>query len=307
MTRFILSKFAHGLTTLLLAVTIAFFLAHGTGDPVREMLGEMASEQQVAALRAQLGLDRPLGVQYLSFLGSLVQFDLGESLRYGTSNVELIMSRVPASAQLAVAAMAIAVAVGVPLGIWAALREGRLADRVASVIALLGQSVPLFWLGMMLILVFSVGLRWLPAGLATGPSSLVLPAVTLSMLPMAQIARLTRSGMSEVLGDTFISASEARGIKKWRIVLVHAFRNASLPVITIVGLQAGTLLSGAITVEFVFAWPGLGTLATQAVQTRDFSLIQAIVVFGAAVFVIINLVVDLLYGLIDPRIRDGVA
>lgn len=307
MTRFLASKALQGVATLLIAVSIAFLLARGTGDPVREMLGDLASEQQVAALQAQLGLDRPLGLQYIAFLQDLLTFDLGDSLRYGTSNLDLVLSRLPASAQLAAAAMLLAVVAGVPLGIWAALKEGRLADRVASAIALTGQSIPLFWLGLMLILFFAVRLGWLPAGQSTGFRSLILPAVTLSTLPMAQIARLTRSGMSEILGETFVSASHARGIKRWRIVLVHAFRNACLPVITIVGLQAGTLLSGAITVEFVFAWPGLGTLATQAVQTRDFSLIQAIVVFGAVVFVVINLLVDLLYGILDPRIRDGVA
>jgi peptide/nickel transport system permease protein len=306
-TRFLLGKASHGLVTLLLAVTIAFFLARGTGDPVREMLGDLASDEQVAALRSQLGLDRSLPVQFVTFLKDLVTFNLGDSLRYHSSNLDLILSRLPASAQLALAAMVIAVVIGVPLGIWAAVKEGRLADRVASVIALTGQSIPLFWLGLMLILFFAVGLGWLPAGQSTGFSSLILPAVTLSTLPMAQIARLTRSGMTEVLGETFVSASHARGLAWWRIILVHAFRNASLPVITIIGLQAGTLLSGAITVEFVFAWPGLGTLATQAVQTRDFSLIQAIVVFGALVFVVINLLVDLLYGALDPRIRDGVA
>jgi peptide/nickel transport system permease protein len=306
-TRFLASKALQGLATLLIAVSIAFLLARGTGDPVREMLGDLASQQQVAALQAQLGLDRSIGLQYVAFLKDLVIFDLGESLRYGTSNLDLILSRLPASALLAAAAMLLAVVAGVPLGIWAALKEGRLADRVASTIALTGQSIPLFWLGLMLILFFAVGLGWLPAGQYTGFRSLILPAVTLSTLPMAQIARLTRSGMTEILGETFVSASHARGITRWRIVLVHAFRNACLPVITIIGLQAGTLLSGAITVEFVFAWPGLGTLATQAVQTRDFSLIQAIVVFGAVVFVVINLLVDLLYGILDPRIRDGVA
>lgn len=171
-------------------------------------------------------------------------------------------------------------------------------------LALLGQSVPLFWLGLMLILLFAVRLGWFPAGQNDGIESLVLPAVTLSTLPMAQIARLTRSSMSEVLQEGFVSAARARGLAGWRIILIHAFRPASLPVVTIVGLQAGMLLSGAVTVEYVFAWPGLGSLATQAVQTRDFPLVQSIVVFGALVFVLINLAVDLLYGLVDPRIRE---
>jgi peptide/nickel transport system permease protein len=306
MTRFLVGKVVNGLITLILAVSIAFFLARGTGNPVREMLGDFATDSQVADLSARLGFDRPLLIQYFDFFGHLFTGDLGQSLRYGASNVDLVMARLPASLTLAVAAMLIAVIIGVPLGIWAAVREGRPADRLASVVALIGQSVPLFWLGLMLILVFAVQLGWFPAGQATGLSSVVLPAVTLSMLPMAQIARLTRSGMSEVLQDTFISAVDARGIATWRKVFVHGFRNASLPVITIVGLQTGALLSGAVTVEYVFAWPGLGSLATQAVQTRDFPLVQAIVVFGAVVFVLINLAVDVLYGVLDPRVRDGV-
>lgn len=307
MIRFLGGKALNGLITLVLSVTIAFFLTRGTGNPVREMLGDFASDQQVADLSARLGFDRPLPVQYFSFFGDLFTGDLGQSLRYGTSNIQLILDRLPASMALALTATAIAVVIGVPLGIFAAVREGRPADRIASAVALLGQSVPLFWLGMMLILVFAVDLGWFPAGQANGASSVVLPAVTLSLLPMAQIARLTRSGMSEILQDTFISAVDARGIATWRKIFVHGFRNASLPVITIVGLQTGALLSGAVTVEYVFAWPGLGTLATQAVQTRDFPLVQAIVVFGAVVFVLINLAVDVLYGVLDPRVRDGVA
>lgn len=307
MTRFLMVKALYGLATLLIAVSFAFFLARGTGDPVREILGDLASDEQVAQLRAQLGLNRPLREQYLSFLGDLAVGNLGESIQYGISNLDLIMGRLPASLQLAAAAILLAVLVGVPLGTWAALREGRFIDRLASTVAITGQSIPLFWLGLMLILFFAVHLGWLPAGQNTGFSSLILPAVTLSMLPMAQIARLTRASMAEILGEAFISATHARGIARWRIVLVHALRNASLPVITIIGLQAGSLLSGAITVEFVFAWPGLGTMAIQAVQMRDFTLIQALVVFGVVVFVVINLLVDLLYGVLDPRIRDGVA
>ncbi|GII78542.1 peptide ABC transporter permease [Sphaerisporangium rufum] len=307
MLRFLAGKVTRGVVTLLIAVSAAFFLARGTGDPVREMLGDLAGPEQVAQLSAQLGLDRPLPVQYAAFVGDLATGDLGTSIRYGTPNLDLILGWLPASLQLAAAAMVLAVLVGIPLGVWAALREGRFADRFASTVALTGQSIPLFWLGLMLILLFAVTLGWLPAGQSTGFSSLILPAVTLSTLPMAQIARLTRSSMSEVLGEAFLDATRARGVARWRVVLVHALRNAALPVITIIGLQTGTLLSGAITVEFVFAWPGLGTLATQAVQMRDFSLIQAIVIFGAVVFVLVNLIVDLLYGILDPRIRDGVA
>jgi peptide/nickel transport system permease protein len=300
------SRVINGLVTLVLAITVAFFLARGTGSPAREMLGDGATAEQIADLEAHLGLDRPVVVQYFDYLAHLFTFDLGNSLRYHSSNFELMASRMPASLTLAVVAMIIAVVIGIPLGIQAARHEGGLIDRITSGTALLGQSMPLFWLGLMLVLIFSVQLGWLPAGQFDRPESVILPAVTLSTLPMAQIARLTRSSMGEVLGEGFITAAEARGISRWRITLIHAFRSASLPVVTIVGLQAGMLLSGAVTVEYVFGWPGLGTLALQAVQARDFTLVQGIVVVGATVFVVINLAVDLLYGLVDPRIREGV-
>jgi peptide/nickel transport system permease protein len=307
MFRLTLTKLGHGLLTLLLAVSIAFVLVRGTGSPAKQMLGDMATPEQVAELEASLGLDQPLPVQYLRYLGDVATFNLGDSLRYGQSNVDLIVARVPASLTLAFGALALAVLVGVPLGILAATREGGIIDRLSSAIALLGQSAPLFWLGLMLILIFSVRAGWLPAGQFNSPSSAVLPAVTLSTLPMAQIARLTRSSMSEVLHEGFITSARARGLAQWRIVMIHALRSASLPIVTIIGLQMGMLLSGAVTVEYVFAWPGLGSLAMNAVQARDFTLVQGLVLVGATVFVLVNLLVDLIYGLVDPRIREGVA
>ena len=243
-------------------------------------------------------------VQFGSYLGQLATFDLGSSLRYSRPNWELILGRFPATIQLTVAGMLIATLIGLPLGIVAALKEGKVWDRISVFVALFGQSIPLFWLGLMFILLFAVAWGWLPAGLSGTWQHLVLPAVTLSVLPMARIARLTRSSLSEVLEETYITSARARGLKERTVVFTHAIRNAALPVVTIMGLQAGTLLSGAVTVEFVFAWPGLGTLATQAVQFRDFSLVQAIVIVGAITFVVINLTVDLLYGIIDPRIRE---
>lgn len=303
--RFLVPKLVAAIATLLLAVTIAFFLARLSGDPVRTILGPLASEEQVALTRARLGLDRPLLTQYVTYLGDLLRGDLGTSLRYNTSNWELIWSRFPASMQLSLAAVAIAVVVGVPLGMFAALKENTVWDRASVIASLSGQSLPLFWIGLMFILVFSVNLGWFPAGQSGTWKHLVLPAVTLSFFPMARISRLTRSAMTEVLEEGYVTAARARGLRERTVVVVHALRNAALPVITIIGLQAGALLSGAVTVEFVFAWPGLGTLATQAVSFRDFPLVQAVVVVGALVFVVINLVVDLLYGLVDPRIREG--
>jgi len=302
--RFMAPKLLGAAITLLIALSLAFFLARAAGDPARNILGEFATEEQVLAKQIELGLDKPLPVQFVNYLGQLGSFDLGKSLRYSRPNWELIVGRFPSSIQLTVVAMLIATIVGLPLGVLAALKEGRIWDRVSVFVALFGQSIPLFWLGLMFILLFAVAWGWLPAGQSGTWQHLVLPAVTLSVLPMARIARLARSSLSEVLEETYITSARARGLRERTVVITHALRNAALPVVTIMGLQAGTLLSGAVTVEFVFAWPGLGTLATQAVQFRDFSLVQAIVIVGAVSFVLINLTVDLLYGIIDPRIRE---
>ena len=305
MIKLVATRLGLGLVTLFIAVSGAFFLVHSSGSPAVQILGESASAARVAALDHKLGLDRPLVVQYAAFLGQLVRGDLGESLRYGQPNASLILERLPATVELAVAALLVALVVGVPLGALAATREGRPADRVVSALSLVGVSMPIFWIGLMAILFFAVRLQWLPAGQRDGLASLVLPALTLAALPLAQIARLSRSSMSETLRQQFITASRARGLSSARVVINHALRNSAIPVLTIFGLQTGLLLSGAVTVEYVFSWPGLGTLATAAVQGRDFTLVQAVVVVGVAVFVITNLVVDVLYGIIDPRIRDG--
>ncbi len=302
--RFMAPKLVGALITLLIALSLAFFLARTAGDPARNILGEFATEEQVLEKQIELGLDKPLPVQFANYLGQLATFDLGDSLRYSRPNWELILGRFPATIQLTLAGMLIATLIGLPLGIVAALKEGRIWDRMSVFVALFGQSIPLFWLGLMFILLFAVAWGWLPAGQSGTWQHLVLPAVTLSVLPMARIARLTRSSLSEVLEETYITSARARGLRERTVIITHAIRNAALPVVTIMGLQAGALLSGAVTVEFVFAWPGLGTLATQAVQFRDFSLVQAIVIVGALTFVVINLTVDLLYGIIDPRIRE---
>lgn len=304
MVRFVVTKVGVALVTLALAITLAFFLSRLAGDPVANMLGPLAPRDQVEAMRAELGLDEPILVQLATTFGDLVRGDLGTSLRYDRPNADIIVDRFPASMQLAGAAMLIAVVIGVPVGVVAALRQNTAVDRLLMTGAVLGQSLPLYWVGMMLVLVFSVQLGWLPAAQSGSWRHLVLPAVTLSLLPLARIARLTRSSVSDVIGEEYITAARARGLGEWRIVGVHTLRNAALPVITLIGLQLGGLLSGVVTIEVVFAWPGLGTLAVDAVSFRDFSLVQAIVIFGALVFVVINLLVDLSYGLVDPRTRE---
>ncbi|GAA2733407.1 ABC transporter permease [Actinocorallia aurantiaca] len=291
------------LVTLFLALSGAFLLGRLSGDPVANILGPFATPDQVDALRATLGLDRPLAAQYADYLGSTLVGDLGESLQFYQSNLGMILDRMPYTLQLLGAGMLLAVLLGVPLGILAATREGGLWDRAASALAVLGQSVPVFWLGMMLVAVFAVQLGLLPAGQAGGLSNLVLPAVTMAMYPMAHIARLTRSTMAEVLREPYIASVRARGLAGWRVIFVHALRNASPPVLTVAALQTGMLLSGAVAVEYVYSWPGLGSLALQAIQFRDFPLVQAIVVVGAISFVLINLIADLLYAVVDPRLR----
>lgn len=291
------------LVTLLLALSIAFVLGRASGDPVANILGPFAEPDQIEQLRQSLGLDQSLLSQYAHYLTSTLTGNLGTSLQFYKSNASLIGERLPYSIQLLVCAVALAAAVGLPLGVLAAQREGTWWDRAASGIALLGQSVPVFWLALMAVLIFSVQLGWLPAGQAGGPRNLVLPAVTLALYPMTYITRLSRASMAEVLNEPFIDSAYARGLTTRRVVWVHALRNALLPVMTVTALQAGTLLSGAVVVEYVYSWPGLGSLALQAVQFRDFTLVQAVVAVGAFAFVIINLAVDLLYPLVDPRLR----
>ncbi len=238
-------------------------------------------------------------------MGETARGDLGQSLQYARPNVDLVQSRIGNSIKLLLAAMFIAILVGLPLGMLAGLREGTAWDRLASGVALVGQSIPIFWLGLILVLVFAVHWQILPAGQDGDVSHLILPAITLSLYPTAHISRLTRSAMAEVMHEPYIVAARARGIASRRIVWKHALRNAAPPILTVTALQAGALLSGAVAVEYVFSWPGIGLLALDAVNFHDYTLVQAIVIVGAATFVLITLTVDLLYGVIDPRIREG--
>ncbi|MBB5827281.1 MULTISPECIES: ABC transporter permease [Micromonospora] len=297
------SRLASLFASLLIALSLAFLLGRLSGDPTATILGPMAPPEQREALRHELGLDLPLVVQYLDYLRGILTGDLGQSLQFYQSNTSMIADRLPYTLQLVAAGMGLALLVGVPLGVLAATREGTWWDRAASTVALLGQSVPVFWFGMMLVVLFAVKLGWLPAGQSGTPKHLILPALTMSVYPMAHIARLTRASMSEALAEPYIDSARARGLGNRRVVWRHAFANAMMPILTIVVLQTGILLSGAVAVEYVYSWPGLGQLALQAIQFRDFPLVQAIVVFGALVFVLLNLVVDVLHSIVDPRVR----
>jgi ABC-type dipeptide/oligopeptide/nickel transport system permease component len=289
----------------LVGVTLATFLMlHLTpGDPVQIMLGEFASGADVQRLRRDLGLDQPLPVQYLRFLGRIVRGDLGTSIRSHRPVADEIAERLPATVTLTASAVVLAVTAGVTLGTAAAAAGSPLVDSLVMAVALVGLSMPTFWSGLLLILVFALHLGWLPVTEGGGLRALVLPAVTLAAPASAVLARITRSSVLEVLRQDFIRTARAKGLGERRVVVGHVLRNALVPVLTIVGLQAGGLLAGAVIVESVFARPGLGRLAVNAILARDFPLAQGIVLVVALMYILVNLAVDLLYGLLDPRIR----
>jgi ABC-type dipeptide/oligopeptide/nickel transport system permease component len=302
-SRFLAERALQAAVVLVGIATVVFFILRLTGDPVLLMVMPGATTEQLAQLRHAFGFDRPLLVQYLEFLGRALHGDFGLSIRHQEPALGLVLERVPATLQLASASLALAVTVALLAGVLAAVGRGTWLDALVTSGALLGQSIPSFWLGIMLIMVFSVWLRWLPSfGLGT-TAHLVLPAITLSAFSLARLTRLVRSGMLDVLGQDYIRTARAKGLRERLVVSKHALRNVLLPVVTLVGLDAGFLLGGAIIVETIFAWPGMGQLALQAVYNRDFPLVQANVVFMASLFVGINLVVDLIYTVVDPKIR----
>jgi len=290
--------------TVLGVLTLVFFLVHLIpGDPVEVMLGETASGADLVQLRADLGLDRPLAEQYARFLGGLVRADLGRSFFYRKPVLAVIGAALPATALLAAAALAVALLIALPVGILAAVRRNRLTDRLALVGSLVGVSMPNFWLGPMLIILFSFRLGWLPVSGREGAASLVLPALTLGTALSAILVRMTRASMLDVLGEDYLRTARAKGVGERTVIARHALRNALLPVVTIVGLQFGALLSGAVITENVFAWPGVGTLLIQAITARDYPLVQGCVLVISLCYVAVNFLTDALYAVIDPRVR----
>jgi peptide/nickel transport system permease protein len=273
------------------------------GDPARMLLPDGAPESAVEDLNRHLGLREPLAVQYALFLRSVFRGDFGQSFQYRAPALRVVVERLPATIQLMLAAMALTVFLGVSIGILAAVRRGTPYDYGGTLVAVLGQSLPNFWLGIMLILLFGVTLRWLPTSGFEGWRYLILPGITLAAFPTALVARLTRSSMLEILNRDFIRTGRAKGLAEPTVVLRHALRNAAIPVLTVIGLQIGTLLGGAVITESVFAWPGMGKLIVDAIFFRDFPVVQTVLILSATVFVVINLAVDLLYTVIDPRIR----
>ena len=286
-------------------LTVIFFLLHLIpGDPVNMMLGERAFAADRVRMRAALGLDRPLAAQYGGYLLRTVQGDLGQSFRQRRPVAALIAERLPATAELMLGAMAVALAVALPLGLLAALHHGRWVDQVASAFAVLGVATPNFWLGPLLILAFAIRLDWLPVNERGTLAHLVLPSITLGTAMAALLSRMTRTALVEVLGEDYIRTARAKGLRERSVLLVHALRNAAIPVITVIGLQVGVLLSGAIITESIFDWPGLGTLLLEAIYGRDYPLVQGCILVIALTYVGVNLLTDLAYGWIDPRIRQ---
>jgi ABC-type dipeptide/oligopeptide/nickel transport system permease component len=303
MSRYLLRRLGRALFALWGISTIVFVVMRLSGDPAVLLLPQEASREDIRRLRWDLGLDDPFLMQYGRFLGHAVTGNFGESLRHREPAMQLVRAHLWATCELALAAFGIAAVVAVPIGILAAIKANHFSDHVVMSLALLGQSAPTFWIGIMLILICGLGLRWFPIGGRGTLGHLVMPALTLGAFAMASIARLTRSAMLDVLHLDYITTARAKGLSEGRIVWRHALKNAAIPVVTIMGLQFGTLLGGAVVTETVFSWPGIGRLAIQGIYNRDYPIVQAAVFVTAAFFVGMNFLVDLLYTLLDPRIR----
>ena len=304
MGRFLARRLVLTIPVLLGVATLVFSLIHLIpGDPAQAMLGEAAPQADVEELRHRLGLDRPLIEQYGVFLQGLGKGDLGTSLRTGQPVTEQIVERMPATIELAAAAMLVAIAFAMPLGIIAAVRRGTAVDHAAMTLSLAGVSVPNFWLGPLLAIIFAVELGWLPVSGRGTWAHLVLPAISLGAALAAILARMTRATMLEELREQYVQAARARGVSRLRAVLRHAFRNSLIPVVTLLGLQFGAVLTGAVITETIFAWPGIGRLLIQSIGFRDYPLVQGCILLIALTYVGVNLVTDMLYGVLDPRIR----
>jgi ABC-type dipeptide/oligopeptide/nickel transport system permease component len=302
--RFLARRLILTIPVLIGVATLVFSLIHLIpGDPAQAMLGETASPADVEDLRRRLGLDRPLLEQYATFMRGAVRGDLGTSLRTGLPVTSQILERLPATAELAAAAMIVAIAISIPLGIAAAVWRGTLVDHAAMTVALTGISIPNFWLGPLLAIIFAVELGWLPVSGRGTILHLILPAISLGAALAAILARMTRATLLEELREPYVLAARARGASRARAVLRHAFRNSLIPVVTLVGLQFGAVLTGAVITETIFAWPGIGRLLIQSIGFRDYPLVQGCILLIAITYLAVNLLTDVLYGVLDPRIR----
>lgn len=303
MRKYLFRRFIQALITIWGAITVVFLMIRVTGDPVRMILSPEASEEQVEALRESLGLNQSLGKQYIDYLSDVLHGNLGDSFTYKQSALKVLMERMPATFQLALVAILMACVLGILFGILSVLFRNGIIDGITGFFVTTGQSIPVFWLGIMLILVFSVKLGIFPTSGADKWNSIILPAVSLAAYPAATITKLMRSNLLEVMGQDYIRTARAKGMGVWRVVFTQAIKNAFIPVLTVIGLEFGTLLGGAVVTETVFAWPGIGRVIIQAVYARDFPLVQAGILVVSFVFVFINFLVDVGYTLLDPRIK----
>lgn len=291
------------LTLIVISIMIFLMLRLLPGDPARLFAGELATKEEVDRLRTQLGLDLPLSTQYINFVKDVFHGDFGTSMRTGEPVVEDIMSRFPATIELAVISIILACVIGIPAGVVAALKPYSVFDTTVSVGTLMGVAMPVYWFGLMLIVVFAVKLKILPAaGASDGFKSAILPSITLALFSMALITRMTRASVLEVLTQEYVTTARAKGLKEIKVISRHVLRNALIPVVTVVGLQFGSLLGGAILTETIFAWPGLGRLLTDSLYSRDYPMVQGLVLLFAGLFIMVNLLIDILYSFIDPRI-----
>ncbi|MCO4052823.1 MAG: ABC transporter permease [Bosea sp.] len=305
MLRYFAIRLGRAMITIALVVTFAFIVLRMSGDPAQIIMGPEAPPEVIAAFRKAWGLDDPIWLQYFHYFGAILQGELGRSMRDGRSAIALVTERIPVTLALTLPALAIKIGLGIPAGIYAALHRGSLADRIVMTLSVAGFTIPSFVLGLTLVLIFAVKLGWLPSGGQDSWRHAILPVITLGIGGAAVLARFTRSAMLEVLGQPFIRTASAKGVP-WRDVIVgHALPNAAIPTVTIVGFMIGTLIAGAVVVESVFSWPGVGRLLVVAVANRDLAVVQCILLLVAATMVTSNLIVDFLYGFLDPRLRQN--
>jgi peptide/nickel transport system permease protein len=304
MHAYILRRLLEMFAALLAMSLLVFVLSRALGDPVSLMLSDYATEADRAAMRTELGLDRPLPVQYLSFVGQAVRGDLGNSVAGAREPVmQIILARLPASLQLAAAALALSLSIGIPLGVAAATRYGTWIDTAARTLALVGQAIPVFWLGIVLIFIFSVELRWLPTSGYGDLSHFVLPAVTMALFTVAAVTRLTRISMLDALDSEYVRLARMKGLAESTVIWKHALSNSLVPVLTYMGAFFATMVTGAVVIETVFGWPGIGRLAYEAIIDRNYPLMQGVVLVMTSLFMLANMTVDLLHAWLDPRLR----
>ena len=303
MQRYIAGRVLQSIVSILVVSMVAFTLVRMSGDPIAIMMPAEATKDDIDAMRTYLGFDRPWPEQYVLFLGRALQGDFGKSVRFKRPALEIVIERYPATFQLGGLAILIAVAVALPVGVYSAVKRGSALDYLARGFAALGQAVPPFWLGLVLILVFGVTLRMLPTSGREGPLSVILPAVTLGWFAVAGLMRLTRSAMLDVLHSEFVKLARIKGLPEGQVIWKHAFKNAALPVLTFAALLFVNLLNGSIIVETVFSWPGVGSLVIEAVQFRDYPVVQTVVLLLSSMYILANLAVDILYAYLNPKIR----